>query len=136
MLFGSTSRRFGTISIFPSIPIATYRIMHILRKVVRAQMPGESACRNRRGRHEGSMNDVRFVPKADIAALFDYLVRNSEYARRNGQAEPPSSSNVDDELELGGLLYRQIGRLGTPQYLVHITSSTPIQFRIFRPVGQ
>src|SRR5215472_8043517 len=40
MLVGSTSRRFGTISIFPSIPIATYRIMHLLRKVVQAQMPG------------------------------------------------------------------------------------------------
>src|SRR6516165_11039588 len=47
MLFGSTSRRFGTISIFPSIPIATYRIMHILRKVVQVQMPGESTCRSR-----------------------------------------------------------------------------------------
>src|SRR6516225_240615 len=34
MLFGSTSRRFGTISIFASIPMATYRIMHVLRKVV------------------------------------------------------------------------------------------------------
>src|SRR6516225_9942934 len=34
MLFGSTSRRFGPISIFPSIPIAIYRIIHILGKVV------------------------------------------------------------------------------------------------------
>ena len=47
MLFGSTSRRFGTISIFPSIPIATYRIMLLLRKVVQVQMPSESTCRSR-----------------------------------------------------------------------------------------
>src|SRR5262252_6254072 len=47
MLFGSTSRRFGTISIFPSIPIATYRTMRLLRKVVQVQMPGESTCRSR-----------------------------------------------------------------------------------------
>src|SRR6516165_9408761 len=47
MLFGSTSRSFGTVSIFPSIPIATYRITHFLRKVVQVQMPGESTCRRR-----------------------------------------------------------------------------------------
>src|SRR6516165_5022305 len=47
MWFGATSRRFGTISIFPSIPIATYRIMLLLRKVVQVQMPGESTCRSR-----------------------------------------------------------------------------------------
>ena len=40
MLFGSTSRRFGTISTFPSIPIATYRIMHLLRKVVQGADAG------------------------------------------------------------------------------------------------
>src|SRR6516165_5802565 len=43
MLFGSTSRRFGTISIFPSIPIATYRIMRFFGK----SSPGESTCRSR-----------------------------------------------------------------------------------------
>jgi hypothetical protein len=40
MLFGSTSRRFDTISIFPSIPIATYLI-----KVVQEANAGESTCR-------------------------------------------------------------------------------------------
>src|SRR6516162_282037 len=43
MLFGSTSRSFGTISIFPSVPITTYRIMHILRKVVQGADAGYKA---------------------------------------------------------------------------------------------
>jgi hypothetical protein len=63
------------------------------------------------------------------------LVGNREYPRRNGEAERPGSLEVDDELELGGLLHWQIGRPGTFQYLVNITSSTPIQVGIFRPVG-
>src|SRR5262249_14947430 len=52
MLFGSTSRRFGTISIFPSTPIATYRIMLILGKVVqdanagRVTLSQRSVCRD------------------------------------------------------------------------------------------
>jgi len=50
----------------------------------------------------------------------DYLVRNCEHTRWDGQAERPSSSKVDDELEGGRLLHRQIGRFGTFQYLVHI----------------
>jgi hypothetical protein len=58
--------------------------------------------------------------------LVDYLVGNSEHGRRNDQAECPSSIKVDSELEHGRLLYRQIGRLGTFKYLIHIARSTPI----------
>jgi hypothetical protein len=42
------------------------------------------------------------------------------------KVERPGSLEVDNELELRGLLHRQIGRLGTFQYFVNITSR-PIQ---------
>src|SRR5207247_9675913 len=87
---------------------------------------------------------VADVPLADscIAAirhlysiLFNHLVGNSKHAWGNRQAERLGGLEVDDELELAGLLHWQIRRLGTFQYFVHITGSTPIQVRIVRSVG-
>src|SRR5215831_9666766 len=69
--------------------------------------------------------------------LTDALGRSrliSQPSRRNGQAKRLSSIKVDSELERGRLLHRQIGGLGTLQYLIHIARSTPIQVRIFWPV--
>jgi hypothetical protein len=39
-------------------------------------------------------------------ALLDYLIRSRQQGRRNGQAEGLRGLEVDDELELGGLLNR------------------------------
>jgi hypothetical protein len=40
--------------------------------------------------------DVRFVPKADIRRLFDYLVGTGQYRRRNGNTERFSRFEIDD----------------------------------------
>src|ERR1700751_5234889 len=65
-----------------------------------------------------------------LAHSFDHLVGDGQHARRNGQTKRPGGLEVDDELELGRLLHRQIGRLGTFQYFVHVAGSTTIQIRI------
>src|SRR5215470_17216550 len=44
------------------------------------------------------------------AASFDHLVGDGEYIGRNFEAERLSGFEVEDQLELGGLLHREIGR--------------------------
>src|SRR5262245_51345812 len=56
---------------------------------------------------------VRFGPKADIAVSFNYVVGNSHYARRNGNAKCLSGLEVDRQFVLSRLHNRQIGRLLT-----------------------
>src|SRR5262245_24628400 len=70
-----------------------------------------------------------------LVPLFDYLIGDGQHAWRNGQTKRPGGLEVDDELELGRLLHRQIGRLGTFQYFVHVAGSTTIQVRIVRSVS-
>ena len=70
--------------------------------------------------------DVRFAPKATevscrreitrwanrrIAALFDHLVGEHEQVMRNGEAECIGGLEVDNEIEFGRLLDRDIARL-------------------------
>ena len=45
------------------------------------------------------------------ANLFDHLVGAADQRQRNGEAERLGSLQVDDKLDFGGLLDRQIGRL-------------------------
>jgi hypothetical protein len=59
--------------------------------------------------------DVRFVPKADIRVLFDYLVGAGEQPSRHANAERLGDLEVDKELELCRLLHRQFTRFGTLQ---------------------
>jgi hypothetical protein len=64
--------------------------------------------------HIGQRNsDVRFVPKADIprSFLFDQFVGAAEQRHWNSEAERLGSLKVDDQLEFGRSLNRQIGRL-------------------------
>ena len=58
--------------------------------------------------------------------LFDYLVGAGEQRRWDFQPEYFSGFKVDDQLELGRLLDRQIGRLGPPQNLVNVIRSAPV----------
>src|SRR6266480_6349691 len=54
-----------------------------------------------------------------LAHLFNYLVRAHQHHRRHVEAERLGGLEVDHQLEFGRLLHRQIGRLGTLQYLMH-----------------
>jgi hypothetical protein len=45
--------------------------------------------------------------------LFDHLVGAGEQLRRHVEAERLSGGQIDDEIEFGRLLYRQISRFGT-----------------------
>jgi hypothetical protein len=55
--------------------------------------------------------DVRYGPEADIAPLIRSPHRRRSKARRHGEAERFGGLEIDDQVELGRRLYRQVGRL-------------------------
>ena len=60
--------------------------------------------------------EVGEVPRSDISgaancSLFDHLVGAGEQRRRHCEAKHPGCLRVDDQLELGRLHDRQLGRL-------------------------
>ena len=57
------------------------------------------------------------------AYLSDYLVRQEQERRRDGDPECLGGLQVDDQLELHGLLHGQVRGLGALQNLVHIGGS-------------
>ena len=58
--------------------------------------------------------------------LFDNLVGKGEECRGKFNTEQLRRFEIKDELEVGGLLHRQIRRLGAFQYFVHVACSTAI----------
>jgi hypothetical protein len=59
---------------------------------------------------------VSSVPRADSCTaancvLFDHLVGAGEHRRRHSEAEGLRSNQVDDQIEFGRLLDRNVGRL-------------------------
>ena len=67
--------------------------------------------------------------------LLDDLVGKRDQRRGKFDAKQLGGLEIDDELEIGGSLNRQIGRFGTFQYLVYVAGSSSIQVRIVWPVG-
>ena len=61
------------------------------------------------------------------ALLFDHLVGAGEQCRRHVKAERLRGRQIDDEIELGRLLDRNIGRLRPAQNLVDIIGGAPEQ---------
>jgi hypothetical protein len=57
-------------------------------------------------------------------ALLDHLVSAGEQRRWHGDAKRLRGLQIDDQLELGRLLDRQVGRLRSPEYLVNESRST------------
>src|SRR3954454_20898148 len=68
------------------------------------------------------------------AASLDHLVGLRLQGQLDRDAERPSSPAIDDELELGRLLDRQIGRLAPLEYLVGINREPAVNVREARPV--
>jgi hypothetical protein len=54
----------------------------------------------------------RLLPPSPGTRLFDHLIRLEEERRRNREAKGLGSLEVDDQLELGELLHRQVLWLG------------------------
>lgn len=52
-------------------------------------------------------------------ALLNYVIRPGQDRWRDGDAKRLGGLKVDHELELGRLLYRKVGAIGTLQDLVH-----------------
>src|SRR5215470_1058087 len=70
-----------------------------------------------------------------IAWLLDHLVRSEENRVRNRHADLLRGLQIDHQLELRRLLYRQIGRLRTFEDFIDIIDYPPVHVRNVRPVG-
>src|SRR6266478_2659044 len=57
----------------------------------------------------------------------DHLIRPLQERRRDRQAEGLGGLRVDDQLELGRLLYGQVAGLGALENLVHVDGGAPKQ---------
>src|SRR5262249_38912179 len=64
-----------------------------------------------------SPRPVRLLPVCP-PRLLDHLIGQEEQGRGQRQPERLGGLEVDDQLELGGLLHRQLGGVGTFQELV------------------
>src|SRR5436305_12824677 len=58
-----------------------------------------------------------------LAHSFDHLVGAGDERRRHSNAKRPGSLHIDDQLEKGGLLDRQVGRTGAFQDFVDVYGS-------------
>src|SRR5882724_10745435 len=65
-----------------------------------------------------------------------HLVRLEEQGRRKRQAEGTGGLEVDDQLELHGLLHGEVHGLGALQDLVHVGGGTPVEVRKAWAIGQ
>jgi hypothetical protein len=60
--------------------------------------------------------------------LFDHLVGASEQGERHGDAERLRRLQVDNQLDLGRLLHRQVGRLFTFQDAARVDAGNTVRF--------
>src|SRR5262249_26543544 len=81
-----------------------------------------------------ALGHVCFGPQADIA-LIDHLVGACEQCWWQCDAERLRGRAVDDKLEFGGLLDRDVTGLGPAQNLVDQLGGVPEQNRVVWPVG-
>src|SRR5262249_10935029 len=67
-----------------------------------------------------------FLPPPDNPNSLDQSVRLRQDLGRNCQADLFGCLQVDQQLELGRLLYRQVRRLRTFEYLIHVRGSAVV----------
>src|SRR6266851_796904 len=65
----------------------------------------------------------------------DHLIRPLQERRRDRQAEGLGGLEVDHQLELGGLLHREIGGLGALEDLVYVDGGASVYFSHVCSVG-
>src|SRR5216684_213219 len=76
---------------------------------------------NRTCRQVGSVPCADSCTAANTTSLFNHLVSAGEQRGRDSEAECFGSLEIDDQLEFGRLLDRQIGRFCASEDLVHVT---------------
>src|ERR1700737_4463682 len=74
------------------------------------------------------------IHRSKITSLFDNLVGAGEQLRRHVDAERLGSSEIDDEIEFGWLLDRNVTGLRPAQNLIDVVSSASKQVRDVRSV--
>src|SRR5215470_677819 len=70
-----------------------------------------------------------------LVGLPDHLVRLEQQRRRDGETEGLGGLEVDDQLELRGLLHGQIRGLGPLQDPIHIVGGAPVHVAPTRRIG-
>jgi hypothetical protein len=70
-----------------------------------------------------------------VAALLNHLVGAGKKRWRNVEAERLGGGQVDNEIELGRLLDRQVGGFRSAQNPVDIVGRAPVEVREVRSVG-
>src|SRR3954453_22838333 len=106
-------------------PVAASVTRPRMSLVLQPFLPFPHGCQGPSPHQQG--RDARMIEQC--FGSLDALVGKKPQARGNFEPERPSSAAVDYELELGGLLDRQIGRLGTLEYLVDISGEAAINVR-------
>src|SRR5262245_11281398 len=67
--------------------------------------------------------------------LLDHLVSAGEHARWNVEAERLGGHQIDDEVEFGRLLDRNVGRFRPAQNLVDMLGRTPVEMHVVDAIG-
>src|SRR5215510_1284435 len=78
---------------------------------------------------------IRYSLPVYPGAFLDHLIRPRKKLWRKCQPNLFRSLQVDDELELRCLLHWQIGRLGTSENLIHVTSRTAVEVNVVHSIG-
>src|SRR5215831_10299362 len=71
-----------------------------------------------------------------IVSLFDHLVGAAEQQRGHGEADCLCGTDVDHQLELGGLYDRQVGGLGANQNSAGVVADLEVCIAQVCAVGQ
>ena len=79
--------------------------------------------------------NVRFVPIADIAPLFDHLVGAAKHCRGHRKAERLGSFEIDDQFVLSRRLHRQICWLLALENTVDVAGRAPELVDVIGTVG-
>ena len=94
--------------------------------------PSDARYGRQRGSARGQMQKIvggEVSSRPLSAALLDHLVGAADQRQRNGEAERLGSLQVDDQLDFGGLLDRQIGRLLAFENLAGVATGQTVRFR-------